>query len=233
VQSETLTAVSLATIAFVGGHFLLSWTPVRGALVARLGRGAFLGVYSVLVAAAFVWMNLAYVRSPVFEMWEPTEAGWIATLVLMPFAAIFLVCGIATPNPTAVHGERVLDRPDPTRGIFRVTRHPILWSIALWAMVHVAATGDTASLIFFGGLVILALAGMAHIDARKRATDPERFRLLAAATSVVPFRAIVEGRARFSLSEIGWGRIVGGLALYLILLYGHEWVIGIIVAPQW
>jgi uncharacterized membrane protein len=227
-MADTLWPVIVATAAFLGTHFGLAWAPVRSALVARLGRGPFLGVYSVVAIATLVWMIMAYTGAPVIEVWPRTtmarEVAWIVLL----FAAVFLVCGAATSNPTAVGGERVME----PRGIFKVTRHPILWAVTLWALAHMGTTGDAAALIFFGGLAFLALGGMAHIDAKKRAEDPSRFARIAAATSAIPFAALVAGRARVTLSEIGWLKILAGLALYLILLYGHEWAIGLRVAPQ-
>ncbi len=229
--SDNLWPLIAATASFVLAHFVLSWQPVRRALVARIGRGPFLGGYSIVIGAAFVWMNLAYIRAPVTELWTQQYWQWIVTLVVMPFASILLVAGATTANPTMVGGETVMDRPDPARGIFKVTRHPIMWAIALWAVVHMIATGDSSSLVFFGGLAILALVGMAHIDARKRAEDPARFARLAAITSAIPLAALLAGRTRVSLGEIGWGRMLGGLILYVILMYGHEWAIGVVVAP--
>jgi uncharacterized membrane protein len=230
-MSESLWPLAAATVTFVLAHFVLSLRPVRGALVAWLGRRPFLAAYSVAVGAAFVWMNLAYIRAPVTEMWMQQSWQWILALCVMPFASILLVAGATSSNPTMVGRDALMDRPDPARGIFKVTRHPIMWAIALWSAVHLIATGDESSAIFFGGFAILALAGMAHIDARKRADDPARFARFSAVTSAVPFVALAAGRTRVSIGEIGWGRIVGGLILYLFLMYGHEWAIGVVVAP--
>ena len=227
-MSDTLQPLIAATIAFVLGHFILSWAPVRGALIAKLGRGPFLGVYSVLALAAFVWMNMTYVRAPVIELWPRSEVTKEIAWVVMIFASLLLVCGATTPNPSSVGGERISE----ARGIFKVTRHPILWAIALWALTHMGTTGDAASQIFFGGIALLSLGGMAHIDAKKRAEDPARFARIAANSSAIPLVAVLEGRAHVTLLEIGWARLAVGLALYLILLYGHQWAIGIIVAPQ-
>jgi uncharacterized membrane protein len=227
-MADTLWPVIVATAAFLGTHFFLSWGPVRGALVARLGRGPFLGVYSIVAIATFVWMIMTYTSAPVIEVWPRAATAREIAWIVMIFAAVFLVCGFATSNPTAVGGEHVSE----PRGIFKVTRHPILWAVALWALTHMGTTGDAAALIFFGGLAFLALGGMAHIDAKKRAEDPSRFARIAAITSVIPFAALIAGRTRVKLSEIGWLKILAGLALYLILLYGHEWVIGLRIAPQ-
>ena len=42
----------------------------------------------------------------------------------------------------------------PPRGMIRVTRHPMLWSFAIWAAVHILGNGDTASIVFFGAILI-------------------------------------------------------------------------------
>jgi len=102
-----------------------------------------------------------------------------------------------------------------------------MWGIALWAAVHLLARGDVASLLFFGGFLILALAGTALIDARKADTLGEEWARFAAVTSNVPFSAIVEGRNRFSAREIGARRIVVGLVLYAIVLAIHPWLFGV------
>lgn len=230
MMSETLTNLTIATILFVGSHFLLSWSAVREALVRRLGENPFRGIYSVLAIVVFVWMCRAYVRAPVIDLWPQGAWSWILALVVMPFASIFLVCGFSD-NPTLVGGEGVMARDDPAPGILRVTRHPMLWAIALWALVHLAATGDAASLIFFGGLALLCFGGMAHIDARKHAQNPEQWQRITAVTSVIPFAAALAGRTSISLKAIGPMRIVIGLVLYALLLFGHEWAIGIVVAP--
>ena len=50
-------------------------------------------------------------------------------------------------------------------------------------------------------------------------------------TSVIPFAAILQGRARVSLGEIGVGRVAGGVLLYGVLLFGHQAVIGVSPLP--
>src|ERR1700677_3606778 len=109
------------------------------------------------------------------------------------------VLSLSPGNPTMV-GRRIVK---PPRGIQRVTRHPMLWSFALWPAVHGLGNGDTAALTFFGAFRITALVGMPSVDAKLAPRDPAAWRTLAAATSIVPFVAIVQGRNRFVAGEIG------------------------------
>jgi uncharacterized membrane protein len=66
-----------------------------------------------------------------------------------------------------------LDRPEPARGVLRITRHPVMWGVGLWAAVHLVANGDLASLLFFGGFLLTALGGAWHLDRRLAATEGE------------------------------------------------------------
>ncbi len=222
-MTGSFAALALSALLFTGGHFVLSGASLRRFLIGRLGRIPYLVLYSVFAAATLVWLIAAYARAPQAELWgDPLWARYLV-LLLMPFAAILLVCGALTASPTAVGGARVLRRDDPAPGIFKVTRHPMMWAFALWAAVHLIANGDIASLILFGAVLTLALGGIAHLDARQRAEDGRAWERLAAVTSVIPFAAAYSGRARISLAGIGAWRIALGVALYFVLLFGHEW----------
>jgi uncharacterized membrane protein len=131
-----------------------------------------------------------------------------------------------TRNPTAMMQEATLKASVPARGIIRVTRHPIMWGILLWAAAHILARGDLASLVFFGGFLVLAALGTALMDSRKAGTLGQDWKRFADVTSNVPFGAIVNGRNRFSYREIGWKRVGAGLALYVILLAAHPYLFG-------
>src|SRR5690625_845656 len=140
-----------ATLVFVGAHFLLSGPLVRTLLIERLGLMAFRLLYSVVAAVALVWMVRAYIHAPYIFLWPPlTLLAWIP-LLIMPFAFILVVAGVTTASPTSVGSEAVALSADPAPGILRITRHPFLWGIALWALSHLIARGDIASLIMMGG----------------------------------------------------------------------------------
>lgn len=221
------TALVLAVLAFVGGHFLLAGTPLRQVFVDMVGgEGRFRGVFSLYSAVTLIWVALAYGRAPYQPLWP--DAAWLRLIpiVVLPFASILLIAGLSTPSPTAVGGERAAELPDPVPGIMKVTRHPFLWGVALWAVSHLLANGDTASLLLFGGMAVLALGGMASIDAKAARRMGPAWGPIVMRSSVIPFAAIAAGRAKLAFAEIGWARIAGGIALYLALLLAHPWIAG-------
>jgi uncharacterized membrane protein len=102
-----------------------------------------------------------------------------------------------------------------------------MWAVALWAAAHLVARGDLAALIFFGGLLTVSLLGPLQIDAKRRRTDPAAWRDFAAATSYLPFAALIAKRTRLSWSEIGWRAVGIGLAVYVVLPLAHRLIFGI------
>ncbi|HVZ00972.1 MAG TPA: NnrU family protein [Dongiaceae bacterium] len=219
-------ALVLSALLFVGLHFLISSTPLRGGIVALTGERAFLGLFSLLSGALILWMVMAFLRAPRdAALWAIPGIGHLA-LTLMPLALILLVAGYMTRNPTAVMTAPPGGGWQPG-GIFTVTRHPIMWGIGLWAVLHVLANGDGAGLVFFGAFAVLSLAGTLAIDAKKRRTWPaESVRQLFATTSNLPFLAIAQGRARFDWRGLGVPLAIT-IALYLaIVLWFHPQVIG-------
>lgn len=216
----------IAMVLFVGGHFLLSWLPIRQRLIGMIGDKGFAGVYSLIMIALLVWAGFAYAEARA-ETTVLLQAGgwanWLAVIATLP-AFILIAAAYMTPNPTAVMGERLYDRDDPAPGVFRITRHPMMWGITLWALVHLLANGDTASLVLFGGLAALSFFGPIHIDHKRRALNPQGYDRLIQRTSFWPW-----GRGWVSPLVIGWSKVAMGTALWIALLALHPWLFG--VAP--
>ena len=203
-----------ATLVFLATHFVAS-TPLRPLLANALGEWPYRAAYSLVALVTLVWMGWAYANAPREQLWVGIrEIPYLA----MPLALILLACGYGR-NPTMVGAEKLLESEDPARGMIRITRHPIMWALMLWAASHIVARGDLKSVIFFGGLLLVAGIGTLLMDARKKSNpDWQRF---AALTSNVPFVAIAQGRNRVRWSEIGWKRPALGLAAFALVLLVH------------
>jgi len=212
----------LATVVFLSIHVLPS-TPLRALAVRLVGEGPYLGLFSLLSAAGLVWMVMAYARAPVEALWPGLR---LVPVLVLPFAFVLLACGLFGRNPTAAGQAGALWHPDAARGILRITRHPVMWAIMLWAGAHLLALGSLRATVFFGGLLLLAAAGTTLQDARKAKALGENWRRFAASTSNLPFAAIAQGRNKLVWREIGWWKPAAGLALFELLLYFHPWLFG-------
>lgn len=208
-----------ATAAFLLTHFVSS-TPLRGALVKAMGEWPYRGLYSFVALVTLGWMIWAYGNAPLEVLWAGPR--WLPVMV-MPFAFVLIACGYWR-NPTMVGADKLLKSDDPARGMIRITRHPIMWGVMLWAGAHMIARGDLKSLVFFGAFLLLAAVGTLSMDARKKSNpDWPRF---AAVTSHIPFVAILQGRNRLAWAEIGWMRPLIGLAVFAAFFYAHRWLFG-------
>ncbi|MEX2202412.1 MAG: NnrU family protein [Dongiaceae bacterium] len=221
--------IVLAMTAFVGMHFLLSSRPLRDPLVARLGEGPFRGLYSSIAAASLIWVIVAYNHAPAGGLWTPP--AWLAPLpaMIMPLAVLLLVGALTQPNPTLAGMEKRAALR--ATGVLAITRHPMLWAIAIWALLHMIANPDVASRILFGGLVILSLGGTLAIDARKRRQRPAEWAPFVAASSNLPFAALLSGRARLRFADLGWWRLALAAVLYAALLALHPILFGAPAVP--
>jgi uncharacterized membrane protein len=171
-------------------------------------------------------MIYAFSKAPYEGVWVGDEFK-VWALMLMPFALISVIAGGMTRNPSAVRQESALATMGEPRGILRVTRHPIQWGIALWALLHLIARGDAASLVFFGGFALLSILGTLLIDARKNRTLGASWQRFASVTSNFPVAAIFQGRNQFRFDEIGWKKALIGLAVYFVFLFLHPFLFGV------
>ncbi len=215
--------LAIAAGAFLLIHLLPS-SPLRAALVRTIGEGPYTALFSLASLALLVWLGFAYGRAPRTPLWPGL---YELPVMVMPLAFILVVCGVLTPNPTAVAQGKLMANPDPARGIIRITRHPVMWGVMLWAGAHLLARGELKATILFGSLFLLAAAGTRLQDARKLRVHGEDWRKFAALTSNVPFVAIAQGRNRFAWKEIGLARVVFGLLLFGGMLHLHQTLIGV------
>ena len=213
----------LGAAVFFGGHVILSSGAVRPRLLAALGERGFLMLYTVVALASLLWLGYGYATAPREPWWGGPQLA-LVPLVLMAPAALLYVGAFSQRNPTSVGQEA---DGEAARGILRITRHPFLWAMALWAAGHLVVNGNFPSLVLFGGMLALALIGMGEIDRKTQLRNPEGWAAFAARTSVVPFAAIAQGRNRLVWSEIGWRRLALAAVLYAALIGLHPYVIGV------
>ena len=217
----------IAAIALVVTHVVPSLPRIRSRIVATVGEGAFSGIYSLVAIACIATMVWAFNRVPQDFLWEPGPGLRHLPALLMPLSLLLAVTGLLTPNPASFGREGQLQEQIPARGIVRVTRHPFLWGVILWSIAHILANGDVGALIFFGGFFGLSVAGMIGLDRKRAVKYGEAWQRFVDVTSSVPFFAIIRGRNKLIISEIGWLKLVATIVVYVTLLFGHRLLFGV------
>lgn len=214
------TEYGAAWVVFLLTHALPVRPPLRPWLVARLGRAGFGIGYSVLSLAVLGWMFAAAARAPFVALWDaPPWAAW-GVLAAMGLACLLLAAELGRPNPLSIGGG---DGPVDARrpGMLRLTRHPVLAALALWAGAHLSVNGDLAHALMFGGFLGFAALAVPMIDRRRRrAMGATRWADLTAATRHAPWGLPSPARTLAAAA---------GLTALLLL---HPWLAGIPVLPR-
>jgi uncharacterized membrane protein len=195
-------------------------TPLRARFVAAFPQ-LYAAIFSLASAGAIWWMVHAFNAAPYGEkLWTMPETWLWLKAGLVFFAYVLIVCGVITPNPSAPGGDKVLAKRDAAEGIYAITRHPLMWGIAIWAIAHMISMPNARGLVFFGGFAATALIG-SWLQQRRKRWEVAGWGAFEAKTSYWPFWAIFEGRAKFSFAAIGWGRLAIAAALWALILHFH------------
>jgi uncharacterized membrane protein len=205
----------LASLFFPLSHFLISSTPLRAMLANLLGERRYSLSYSLLAFAALVWLIFAYRHAPARPLWDTPPWLGLALSPVIVVSSILAVAGLTTPNPVIVRSEALFDQPDIVRGILRITRNAFFWGAGIFSIAHVIILGDVAALLTFGSISFLGIAGASILDAKKAHKHGKAWNPFATVTSNIPFLAIIQGRQRLVLREIGLWRIALGVCVSL------------------
>ncbi len=100
-------------------------------------------------------------------------------------------------------------------GVFKATRHPMMWGFALWGIAHILVAPRIDNFIFAGSLVFLALVGSKAQEIKKR-------KLMG-----VEWDAWLR-RTHFAISpvalfKVGAGPWIAGILLWVAATWAHPY----------
>lgn len=211
-------------ILFGGSHLFFSYSPVRNALTTTLGEEKFILFFTAISSISFALLVAYYASNRMdSNAITPFVSGPASTLIAIVFITFGMIlmsyCIVEyTKSPMAAFSKTV---PVPT-GMARITRHPFLMGNVFLFGTHLLLAQSTADLLFFGGFVILAIAGMVHQDKKLLKKKGDDYKEFVYKTSSIPFFAIFLGRQKIVLSELNWLPIGLGLAVTFCLRYLHD-----------
>jgi uncharacterized membrane protein len=216
------TGFAAALLAFLLTHFVPTRPAIRTRLVATLGRRLWFSLYGIVSLLVTAWAIHAAGRAPFLELWPQLSwTRWVPNLVL-PVAILLATLGLPARTVT-LGGPR---EPHGAPGPFaRLTRHPLLWALTLWALAHLAPNGDLAHAILFGGFAAMGLLAIPAFDARaRRALSPEAAQAYFAKTSALSLRPLLD--PRWWREAASPQRLLLAIVLWAALLLLHPWALG-------
>src|SRR3974377_1046605 len=124
----------LGLVLFLGGRTFVSLRARREAMIAAIGRGPYLGLFSLVSLAGVVLIGYGFARyraEGFVPLWHPPVWTRHVAVALMWFSIVAVVAAYIPGN------------------IKRVLKHPMLVGVKLWAVAHLLVNGDLGGIIFF------------------------------------------------------------------------------------
>ncbi len=213
--------LALACATLVGTHLGLSH-PLRKPLVRLFGEAPFRGIYSLVAVACFIWITLAWRQVPSSTpAYLPGNGAWIAATAAMWLASVMLVGSFngnpALPAPGAL--QAALRKPV---GAFAITRHPMMWSFAIWSIVHLLLWPTPENHVVSTTILVLALAGSLGQDAKKARLMGDAWRGWSRRTAFIPFAGQIGGRIAWGAAWPGGVALIGGTVVWLLFTWVHS-----------
>ncbi|MEP6792552.1 MAG: NnrU family protein [Ramlibacter sp.] len=145
----------LGLVLFLGVHSVRivadGW---RTATIARMGQGAWKGIYALASIAGFVLIVWGFGRAranPVYLYEAPMALRHVAG-ALMVVSFILLVATYV-----------------PRNSIKARLHHPMVLAVKVWALAHLLANGNLGDVVLFGSFLLWAVLSFRAARARDRA----------------------------------------------------------------
>ncbi|MCC5867914.1 MAG: NnrU family protein [Gammaproteobacteria bacterium] len=175
----------LGLVIFFAVHLVPAVPSLRAALVLRFGHKGYRMAFALTALVGLILIIWGKGRAPYVPVYDAPGWGRHATQLLMLPALILLPAAHMPGN------------------IKRYTRHPMLWGVLLFALGHLLANGDLASLLLFGAFALYAPLAMVSANVRG---------------------------ARLATAAQPWVRdlrvVAAGVITYLLLAWLHPWLFG-------
>jgi uncharacterized membrane protein len=141
----------IGLVVFLGVHSIALAAPgFRSRAVARMGEGAWKGLYSLIAAVGLVLIVYGFHlarQAPVLLYSPPGWLRYVTFLLMLPVFPLLIAAYLPGRIKTA-------------------TKHPLLNAVKFWALAHLLANGMLADLLLFGGFLLWA--GLDRMSLKRR-----------------------------------------------------------------
>jgi len=110
------------------------------------------------------------------------------------------------------------------KGIIRISRHPQAIGQILWCISHTLWIGSSFMLVTSAGLIAHHLFSIWHGDYRLKKRFGDEFEELKKNTSIIPMRAVMDGRQKLELKEFLIPSQLGICIAITVLWWNHRFI---------
>jgi uncharacterized membrane protein len=197
-----LTLDILGLIIFLGAHVFVSLRDRRAALISSIGRGPYLGLFSVASIVGLLLLGYGFARyraEGIIPLWYPPV--WTRHIVVAAMwpASIAVVAAYVPGN------------------IKRALKHPMLAGVKLWAVAHLCANGDLGGIILFGAVLAWAVYDRITLKHRSDSGAPP-IKIGGFGNDII---AIILGTILYAVLGLLFHPLVIGLPAFGTPAFGH------------
>lgn len=176
----------LGMVVFMGIHCVPLLPNRRQQLLNQWGATGYRKRFSLIAGVGLLLIIIGKAYAGYVHIYAPPPWGRHLTHLLV-LVAFILLPAANMPND-----------------IKRFTPHPMNWGVILWALGHLLANGDLASIILFGGFGVFAAVDILSANARGASTRDQRY----------PLKKNIMV-------------VVAGVVAYSLLAFLHPWLFGV------
>ena len=129
----------IGIVVMIGIHLVPTFPDVRERLIGQLGQNGYRLLFSVVSTLGLVLLIYGFAKAPVIQIWSPPY--WTRYVAMVLMVPVFILL-IAAYLPGEIKAK---------------VKHPFLVAIKTWALAHLIANGDLASIILFGSFLAYAV----------------------------------------------------------------------------
>lgn len=144
----------IGLLLFFAAHLVPCFSGTRAALVSKLGELPYKALFALVALGGLVLVVQGKASAEFISVWTPPAFFAHITKLLMLPALILLVAAYVPSN------------------IKRKVRHPMLAAVKFWALGHLLANGDLASMLLFGSFLAYAVYDMISSNRRAERVIP-------------------------------------------------------------
>jgi uncharacterized membrane protein len=130
-----MTLLIVGIVVMLGIHLVPAFPALRERLVGRLGKNGYRLLFSVVSTLGLALLIWGFARAPVIQVWSPP--GWTRYVAMVLMVPVFILL-VAAYVPGQIKAK---------------VKHPFVDAISTWALAHLIANGDLASIILFGSFL--------------------------------------------------------------------------------
>jgi uncharacterized membrane protein len=141
----TLMPLLLGLILFLGIHAFTMNRAARAALIGRMGKGPYRGLYSLVAVIGFVLIIYGYGvyrGAGMVPVWYPPD--WTRHVTFLLVLVAFILLG-ASHAPTHIR---------------QFIPHPMITAVILWSIGHLLVRGDLGSMLMFGAFLLWGVVAL-------------------------------------------------------------------------